>query len=148
ETFWIDRRVSERARAAYDLFEAYPRADIALLSLWLLGYPVDLRSVRAIYFKLLKHHLRSVHKHVGKQPDDIVGDLAEMAARQWAKANLAPADVRRAFADLMVELLGIFYGFDNDLVTEGLAELWEKVAPYFGGTASHSGGFAELHLSD
>ena len=72
ETFWTDRRVCRQARAAYDLLAAYPRANIALLSLWLLGFPVSMRSIRAIYQKQINRHFRSVRGRAGQQPDDVV----------------------------------------------------------------------------
>lgn len=148
ETFWTDPRVCQKARVAYDLLALHPRADIALLSLWLLGFPVGLRSIRAIYRKLINRHLRSVHERPGKRADDIIGKLAEVLARRQTSKGAAPVDARQALADLTGEFLGIFYAVDGDLVSEGLAELWERAAPYMGGAASLSGGLADLHPRD
>jgi hypothetical protein len=148
ETFWTDPRVSAQAQAAYDLLALSPRADIALVSLWLLGFPMSLRSIRANYWKLIKRDRRSVHERAGKRPDDIIGKFAEEFARQQARESSAPVGVRQAPADLAVEFLGIFYGTDSEFACEGLAELWEKAAPYIGGGASRSGGLAELYPRD
>jgi hypothetical protein len=151
ETFWSDRRVSQQAQAAYDLLTLHPRADVALLSLWLLGFSVSLRSIRDIYDELITRHLRSVHKRPGKRADDILGNLAALFARQKAKESAAPVGARQAMADLAVEFLGIFFGIDSEseVVTEGLAELWENAAPYVtGGAAPQSAGFAELRPRD
>lgn len=148
ETFWLDPRVSQQARAAYDLLEFHPRTDIALLSLWLLGFPVSLRSVRTVYRKLINRHLRSVHGRAGKRPDDIIAKFAEILGRQQADNNSAPTDARHALTDLAVEFLGIFYALDSELISEGLAELWEKAAPYIGGNGSRPYGFADLHPRD
>ncbi len=148
ETFWTEPRVSQQARAAYDLLAAHPRADFALQSLWLLGFPVGLRHIRAIYRKVINRHLRSVHGRAGKQSDDIVGKLAAVLARQQAKASGAPTDAQQAIAELAVEFLGIVYGVDGELVCEGLAALWEKAVPYMAGGVDQPNGFTDLHPRD
>jgi hypothetical protein len=107
-----------------------------------------LRSIRAIYRKVIGRDLRSVHGRPGKRPDDIVGRLAEALARQQAGKNGAPRDAQQALADLAVELLEIFFGIDSELASEGLAELWEKAAPYIGTAALQTGGLAVLHPRD
>ncbi len=147
-TFWTEPRVSQQARAAHDLLAAHARTDTALLSLWLLGFPIDLRSIRASYQKVINDHLGLVHRHPGCQPDDVVGKFAATLARQYAKTSGAPADVRQALAELAVDFLEVVYIPDNEIVIEGLSELWEKVAPYIGGGASCFSGFADLHLHD
>jgi hypothetical protein len=148
ETFWTDPRVAQQARAAYDLLAACPRAEIALLSLWLLGFSVSLHTIRMIYRKLINRHLREVHGRRGQQPDDVVWNLADRLARETAKTNAAPTEARRSFAHLAFDFLEVFYGLDSEVVSEGLAELWEKVAPYMGGNASQTGGLADLRLRD
>lgn len=147
ETYWANPRVIQQARAAYDLLAARPRADFALLSLWLLGFPVRLGPVRAIYCKLIKRHLQMVHGNAGALPDDVVGKLSEVLARKQIKSG-APAPVRHALTDLLVEFLGIFYGVDSDLESESLTELWDMTAPYINGGESRSYSLAGLHLGD
>jgi hypothetical protein len=71
-----------------------------------------------------------------------------MLARQQARQSGAPADARRALEDLLVEFLGIFYQIDNEPVSEGLAELWEKALPYMSGGASRSSALTDLDLRD
>jgi hypothetical protein len=148
ETFWTDSRIAQQAQAAYDLLAAYPRTEIALLSLWLLGFSVRLDSIRAIYRKLINRHLRAVHGRLGQQPDDVIWKFADTLARQTAKTSAAPVEARRSIAQLAFDFLEVFYGLDGGVVTEGLAELWEKAAPYMGGGASQTAGLADLHPRD
>ena len=42
----------------------------------------------------------------------------------------------------------VFYGLDSEIVSEGLADLLEKAAPYMGGAAASAGGLADLHPRD
>jgi len=148
ETFWTTPGVFQQARAAYDLLARHSRADITRLSLWLLGFPIDLRFIRAVYLKLINRHLRAVREQIGKHPDDIGGKFAEMFVRRQINKNVAPVDARHAYTDLLAEFLAIFYGSESELMSEGLAELWEKVAPYVDGAASPPDGIADLHPRD
>jgi hypothetical protein len=148
ETFWTDPRVAQQAQAAYDLLADRPRADFALLGLWLLGFPISLRSIRAIYQNGISRALRSIHGCPGKRPDDIVGNLAAAVARQLLSKNGASLDAQHAFADLAIQPLEIFFGVESELVVQGLAELWEKAVPYMGAATSQSEGLAFLHPRD
>src|ERR1700748_1164763 len=55
---WSNPRVLVQARVAHDLLERYPRAgaDLACLSLWLLGFDIDLGRVRMAYDESAEHH--------------------------------------------------------------------------------------------
>jgi hypothetical protein len=147
ETYWTDGRVLRQARAAYDLLALHRRADFALLSLWLLGFPMSLRSVRGVYRKFINRHLRSVHGRRGERPEDVVGRLAGLLARRQMNKDARPADARNAFTDLAVEGLGIFYEVDGEFVSDGLAELWQKAVPSVAPLSSSSG-LEELHPRD
>ena len=107
QTFWTEPGVTQRAHAAYDLLAAYPRADTAILGLWLRGFPVHLGVVRAVYRRSIGRHFRSVGGRSGRPLDEAVGRLAEMFARQSAKTSAAPLKARYAMADLAVEFLGV-----------------------------------------
>jgi hypothetical protein len=148
ETFWTEPGVAQRAHAAYDLLASYPRADTAILGLWLRGSTVPLGVVRAIYIRSIGHHFRSVGGRSGRPLDEVVGRLAERIARQNAKTTAAPLKARYAMADLAVEFLGVFYGLDEELVSDGLAALWESATPYRGDSASRQNGWADFHLQD
>ena len=70
-----------------------------------------------------------------------------MFARQLSKKTTAPPDVRDAITDLTKEFLGVFYGAGSEFVGEGLAELWQKAAPFVD-TSAPSNGLADLNLRD
>lgn len=148
ETFWTEPRITERAQAAYDLLAAHPSFDTAILALWLWGFPVDLGSVREVYGKLINCHFNSIHARSGQHPEDAVGKLAGMLARQIAKSIGAPTKAQNDVADLAYEFLVIFYGVDEETESEGLAELWKKAAPYLGNGASRPSDFADIHPRD
>src|SRR5260221_3191778 len=57
ETFWDTPDVLRQAREAYDVLARHARTDIALLHLWLLGIPVEFRTVRSGYLELNSRHL-------------------------------------------------------------------------------------------
>jgi hypothetical protein len=147
EAFWSDPRVFEQARIAYDLLARYSRADFARLSLWLLGFKIELRDVRTAYRKSIERHLHLMLAHRGKQPDENVGRLATMFGRQFANQTAAPADAQEAITGLAEEFLQVYYGTDSEFVGEGLAELWQKAAPLVG-TSSTSGGLADFKPGD
>jgi hypothetical protein len=148
ETFWTDPRVSQQARAAFDLLEIRPRAEFALLGLWLLGFRVTLSPIRAIYDSLIDLHLQWVHGRDGQRADDVVGKLAEAFARRQANEKWVPAEARHAFTDLTIDALELFYSIDGESVSEGRAELWKRAVPYINGSGSHSSGLSNLHLRD
>ncbi len=148
ETYWKDARVSWQAMIVYDLLGLHSRADITLLSIWLLGFPANLHSIRTTYRKLINRHLCSVHGQRGKQPDDIVGKFADVLARAQTDKAGAPVGARQALSDLALEFLGAFYGVRGDVASSGLAELWEIAVPYIGSTGSRPSGLADLHPSD
>ncbi len=148
ETFWTDPRIYRQALVAHDLLTLYPRANITLLSLWLLGFPVSLNSVRAVYRNLMNHHFQSVHRRPGKEPQDIVSRFAEMLARREGRKAGAPIGAQHAIADLAVEFLGAFYAVGDEPESEGLADLWRKASPYLGGATSRPLGLAQFYPSD
>jgi hypothetical protein len=148
ETFWTEPGVAQRAHAAYDLLASYRRADTAILALWLRGSPVPLGVVRAIYIRSIGRHFRSVGGHSGRPLDEVVGRLAEGVARQNAETTAAPLKARYAMADLAVEFLGVFYGVDEEPVSDGLAALWESATSYHGDSATRQNGWADFHLQD
>jgi len=125
----------------------HARTDIALLHLWLLGIPVELRTVRSVYLELNSRHLRDILEQAGKQPEDIIGNLAGKLARRQISKDVAPVEAQHAYADLAVEFLSVFYGNESEPI-EGLAEQWEKVVPYAAGAGSQVGGLAALHPTD
>ena len=148
ETFWTDPRVIQQARTTYDLLARHSGTDIIRLYLWLLGFPIDLRSIRDIYLELNNRYVRAVRAQIGNDPYDIGEKLAEMLVRQQQRQinkDVAPVDARYAFKDLATEFLAIFFGSKSEFASEGLAELLEKAASYVYGAASW---FADLHLCD
>ena len=74
--------------------------------------------------------------------------FAATFARQIAKTRAAPAEARQSLAQLAFDFLEVFYGLDSEIVSEGLADLLEKAAPYIGGAAASAGGLADLHPRD
>ncbi len=111
-------------------------------------FPIGLHSVRTSSCKAIDRHLLGVRGLAGQPADDVVGKLAEVIARRWAKENAAPADARSAYADIAVEFLEIFYGVDSELATEGFSELWQAIAPHLGRTTSGPRVFTELSLDE
>jgi hypothetical protein len=112
-----------------------------------LGFKIELRGVRTAYSKSIERHLHLMLAHGGKQPDENVGRLATMFARQLANQTAAPSNVRDAITGLAEEFLQVFYGTDSEFVGEGLAELWQKAAPFVD-ASSASGRSADFNLGD
>ncbi len=139
ESFWVDRRVLRQAQAAYDVLAQHARSDPTLLALWLLGFPVPLTAIRRVYDTWITKGLQAV-RHVGEPPEDILGGMAHQAALLQAKRASLPAAIRDNFADLALEVLGVFYGFNDEPDFEGLGELWAKVAPYLNSGINREGG--------
>lgn len=140
ESFWGDLRVLRQAKAAYDLLAQHARSDPTLLALWLLGFPAPLVAVRRVYNTRITKCLQSVRR-AGEQPEDILGRMAHQTALLQAKSASFPADVRQNFADLVLEVLGIVYGLDDEPELEGLGELWGKVAPNLNAGINRKDGF-------
>ena len=136
ETFWTDSRVLCQAQVTYDLLAQYARTDFALLSLWLLGFLIPLAAVRRIYDTLITRALRAVHERPGQPPEDVLGGIANKAAILQAKNGSMPVGARQALSDLMLEILGIVYGLDDEPEIKELADLWREVAPYLNPNAS------------
>lgn len=146
KTFWTEPRIIEQAQVAYDLLAAYPRADMAILVLWLLGFTMDLMKVRAAYRRSISDHFDSIRARNREQPDDTLGKLADAAARQCSiVVEFAPAEARNALTDLMLEFLKIFYSFEEEFAIEGL---WKTLAPYLANRKSWSSVDADIHLVD
>jgi hypothetical protein len=148
QTFWTSPGVLQQARATHDLLAQHARTDIALLHLWLMGFPIDTRSVRAVYLKLNSRHLRKIREQARTVPEDVIGDLAGKLARRQVSNAAAPAEARHAYAALAVEFFSVFYGNEDELMIEGLAEQWEKVVPYVAGAGPQAGDLADLHPTD
>ena len=142
ETFWTDSRVLCQAQVTYDLLAQYARTDFALLSLWLLGFPIPLAAVRRIYDTLITRALRAVHERLNQLPEDVLGGIANKAAILQAKNGSMPVSARQALSDLELEVLRIVYGLDDEPELEELADLWREVAPYLNPNASGGREFA------
>jgi hypothetical protein len=148
ETFWANPSILRQAFAAHDLLARHDRADVALLQLWLMGFPIDMQSVRAVYLDLNDRHLCGIREQAGALPEDVIGDLAAKLARRQVGKGRAPVEARDAYAALAIEFLSVFYGSEDDLMIEELAEYWEKAVPYVAGVRSHAGELANLHPTD
>jgi hypothetical protein len=148
ETFWTNPSEMQRAQIAYDLLVAHPRADTAILGVWLHGFRVNLGSIRAIYRQSIRLHFRALRGRNRRPRDDAVGRLAGMLARHSAKTSAAPKAAQDAMADLAVEFLGVFYGLREEVASSGLASLWESAAPYLGGGSLGQNGEIEFHPQD
>lgn len=145
ETFWTDSRVLCQAQAAYDLLSQYARSDFALLSLWLLGFPVSLATVRRIYGSRITIALRAVRGQAGQQPEDILGEIAHKTALLQAKQRGIPIDARQDLSDLALEILELFYGVEDELEPNMLADLWGSVEPYLNAHARRGHELADGH---
>lgn len=138
----------KRAQAAYDLLAAHPRVDTAVLALWLLGFRMELDTIRAVYGRLIGRHFDSIGGRSGRPLDEAIGKLAEMFARQRAKTSAAPTHVQQAINHLTYEFLQVFYGVNEEFAGDGLAALWEKAAPYLGSDASRPIGWPDFSPQD
>ena len=148
ETYWTDPSVLRQAQVAHDLMAWHARTDIACWGLWLLGFPISLGAVRATYGKLIGRSLRSVRGRAGRLAEDVIGGHAASAARGLAQKRHLPVSVRDDLTDMLVPFLDVYYGVDDETTTEGLAKLWETVAPYLSLKGADAGRVAELHLTD
>lgn len=142
ETFWTDSRVLCQAQATYDLLAQYARTDFALLSLWLLGFPIPLAAVRRIYDELITNALRAVHGRPGQPPEDVLDGIANKTAILQAKRGSMPVGARQTLSDLMLEVLEIVYGLEDEPELDMLADLWGDAAPYLNANAGGRHEFA------
>jgi hypothetical protein len=145
ETFWSNPNVFRQAVAVHDLLTRHARTDVALLHLWLMGFSIDTRFVRAVYLELNTRHLREIREQAEKLPEDVIGNLAAKLARRQVGRAAAPVEAQDAYSALAFEFLSVFYGSESELMIEGLAEQWEKVVPYVAGAGSQAEGLADLH---
>jgi hypothetical protein len=143
ETFWASGAILEQARAADDLLTRGSPAFIAPIGLWLWGFPVDLRLVRASYLKLIDQRSPWAHRPTKLvEPEDAVGELAAKLAPALLRRG-SPPDVRDSAVDLLLEILAIFYGADDDPMIDGLANLLTKVSPFLRATMKAQSGCNE-----
>src|SRR5260221_12558648 len=61
-TFWNDPGVIAQAQAAYELLAQHGRTYTALISLWLLNFPVDLARVRDAWEQLADQTSRQINR--------------------------------------------------------------------------------------
>lgn len=152
ETFWTERRVLQQARVAYDLLEEHSRADVALQSLWLLGFPVNLCSIRFIYLSQIGRHSHLFGDRTDRSSDDlvedVVADLATKLARRLVSATPAPPKMREDLTDYVLPFLEAFYGLEEELVSGGLADLWKTAVVYLRGGIAGSRDLADFQPSD
>lgn len=136
ETFWIEPKIVEQAQTVYDLFLWRPRADIAILGLWLLGFPVDLRRVRDVY--------ESAHRcPIGKALDDVASESAILFVHKNAEFEGVLTNAKSAGINLALEFFNVFYGAEDQFESFGLSDYWEEIAPHL-----KSDYFANMHLRD
>jgi hypothetical protein len=77
ETFWVESRVLEQAKATHDLLARHSRAYTALIGLWLFGFPIELKLVRTAWMKLIVRNQPRQHRRAGDAPlGEAVGELA------------------------------------------------------------------------
>ncbi len=136
ETFWTTQNITEQAQAVYDLLVWRPQADVAIVGLWLLGFPVDIRRVREVYE-------RAQCRVVSQPPDDAASESAVMFVRQNTKIDKIPAHAKDAGIDLAVEFFRVFYGAEEPFESFGLEDHWNLVKPYLNSEA-----FADMRLRD
>lgn len=58
EWYWTHGDIVDRATTIYEIFEVKWRADFALKALWFSGFDVDLKLIRRVWTKTLKHTLK------------------------------------------------------------------------------------------
>jgi len=147
-SFWIDPRVKDQAKAAYDFLALHSRTYSALVALWLLGFKVDLTAVRGAYQALVGRSLSSIYRP-DRDTELWIGQLAAKFGRQIANSKNAPADVRHAVTDLAEPFLSVFFGSDTEIEATGLAEYWTKAAPHLVGEKGMQGlAPTDDHLGD
>ena len=56
ETFWLDPDVIDQTKAAYDLLAGHSRTYTALIGLWLLCFPIELKLIRKAWHKLIERN--------------------------------------------------------------------------------------------
>ena len=144
ETFWVDRRIVEQACAAHDLLNERSPAFIALIGLWLWGFPINLKLVRESYTKLIDKHICSLRGRINLiELDAAVGNLAAKVAPAMLRIPSPPPEIRGSAIDLLFEILSMFYGATDDPTIYGLADLLTKVLPYLRPTMRAQPGYDE-----
>ncbi|WP_316174382.1 hypothetical protein [Bradyrhizobium sp. SZCCHNRI1073] len=146
ETFWVESRVIEQAKATHDLLARHSRTYTALIGLWLLGFPIELRLTRSAWLELIAHNQPHRYARYGRSLlDDAVGQLAAKVGPSLLRPD-APAKLKHKATEFCVELLGAFYGVDDEPEPFGLAEgLWATV-PYWSNGVSQSIPFNDVQI--
>lgn len=146
ETYWLDSRVIEQAKATHDLLARHSRRYTALIGLWLMGFSIDLRLVRSAWLKLIARDLPRKRTRTANTPlADDVGELAAKVARGFLLSE-SPADIQRDATDFLNEILSAFYGVDDKRATNGLAELLAATIPYWSNETSQRMMFTDAHI--
>jgi hypothetical protein len=146
ETFWVESRVIEQAKATYDLLARHSRTYSALIGLWLLGFPIDLKLVRPAWMKLIARNLPRERTRAGNtRLAEAVGELAAKAARGLLRPE-SPADIQHAATDFISEILFAFYGVDDEPATCGLADLLAATVPYWSKVTPRPMPFDDTHI--
>jgi hypothetical protein len=145
-TFWAEPRVIEQAKAAHDLLARHSRAYTALIGLWLLGYPIELKLVRSAWKTLIARNQPRRSARSGRIPlDEAVGRLAQTVGAAQVRPN-APAEIKRAAVDICSELLSAFFGVDEEPATYGLAASIVETMPYWSSELSRPFPIDETHI--
>ena len=139
ETFWTEPDIVERAHAAFDLLRTDRQADFVIECLWLDGFAIEPRFVRAAYIRGIDHHMRAAHTgriargradQRGHSPDDAVAFLGATLARR--ESTSAPALSASAHVRIVAVFLLRFYASGEEPeCEESLAKLYETAAPCF-----------------
>jgi hypothetical protein len=146
ETFWVESRVIEQAKATHDLLARHSRTYTALIGLWLLGFPIELKLVRPAWIKLIVRNRPRQHTRPGDAPlGEAVGRLATKAARGLLRSE-SPADIQHAATDFLSEILSAYYGVDDESATYGLAAFLAKTVPYWSNVTPQSMLFDDTHI--
>ncbi|WP_316184788.1 hypothetical protein [Bradyrhizobium sp. SZCCHNRI1003] len=146
ETYWVESRVIEQAKATHDLLARHSRTYTALIGLWLLGFPIELKLVRPAWVELIARNQPHRDARSGKSPlDDAVGRLAARVGPSLLRPD-APADLKHKATEFCLELLSAFYGVDEEPEAYGLVEGLAATVPYWSNPASQSMPFDDAHI--
>jgi hypothetical protein len=136
ETYWSDVRVIEQAKATHDLLASHSRTYTALIGLWLQGYPIELKLVRAAWKALISRNQPRRDAPAGRLSlDDAVGRLAARVGPAQLRPD-TPGDVKRSAIDFWNELLSTFFGSSDEPASYGLAAALSATMPYWRNKAS------------
>ena len=145
-TFWIEPRVIEQAKTAYDLLQAHGRTYTALIGLWLLGYPIELKLIRSAWKTLIARNQPRRSARSGCIPlDEAVGRLAQTVGAAQVRSD-APAEIKRAAVDICSEFLSAFFGVDGEPATYGLAASIVETMPYWSSEISRPFPIDDAHI--